>query len=680
MRHRGFRLLPFACLLLAGGHVLPAWPQSANTGADTRAGVYLPDYFSDVSPANAYDMVQRLPGFSVVEPDADVRGYAGASGNVLFDGARPTSKRDSYAELLKRIPARAVERIELVYASRPGIDMAGYSVLANIVRRKEASVECAIESGAMVSTDGWAEPQAEVEYGRRWDERALDLSFNYSPKLDDDSGRGHITTHAAGEPERTDVLDTRADKRKVEASANWRQPLAGGRLTLTAARRGEAGSTRTRIGSGEDAERVSAREDFREAELGARFVRQFAGRTTLEAMASWQRGDQDNREDSREPGELENFEEAVDSGETIVRLDLTHAYTDAVSINMGLEGAQNFLDVSSLLQENGVPIVLPGSDVRIEEQRLEASIGMTWQPTSAWSLEAGMRLEQSRLSQTGDTPMERRFTYTKPRMALRWMPSDTNQWRFSLSREVGQLDFEDFGASASLDTGTVSAGNPELQPDQSWRAVIGWEHHFSDDAALTLSWTHDRISDVVDRVLVVDGDDVFDAPGNIGDGRRNTLAMDFSAPLAPWGMTGVRLRSALLWRDSSLTDPVTAQKRGISEEKPFVGEIELSQDLPDLRMSWGVLLEHLGERETKYRYDRITRESEAAGWTLYVERHLGDHWRFRAEATDLLGRTFRERRIKYDGIRGDGPAEEVEVRNRKSPGYIGFTVRRSMGN
>ena len=123
----------------------------------------------------------------------------------------------------------------------------------------------------------WAEPQAEVEYGRRWDERALDLSFNYSPKLDDDSGRGHITTHAAGEPERTDVLDTRADKRKVEASANWRQPLAGGRLTLTAARRGEAGSTRTRIGSGEDAERVSAREDFREAELGARFVRARSG-------------------------------------------------------------------------------------------------------------------------------------------------------------------------------------------------------------------------------------------------------------------------------------------------------------------------------------------------------------------------------------------------------------------
>lgn len=685
MWQRKDRALPYRCLLpgllwLVGAAVLPAAAQTADTGAETRAGVYLPEYFRDAAPANAYDMVLRLPGFTLVEADADVRGFAGASGNVLFDGARPTSKRESTAQLLRRIPARAVERIELIHAGTPGVDMGGYPVLANIIRHQDASTEWAVQAGAVASTDGWAEPQAQLEYGRRWQDRALDLSFKYEPELDDDSGRGGIVTRSVDDPagERVD-WDTRTVQRNSEAGASWRQPFAAGRLTLTAAVRGEDTRTRSRLDGGEDSERIDEDEDFRETELGARFVRQFGGRGTLEAMASHQRGRLRGVEDSREGEDSERFEENTDTGESIGRVDLTHAPSDHLSFNAGLEAAFNYLESDNRLQENGTPVVLPGSRVRIEEQRAEASAGVTWRPRGQWSLEAGMRLERSDLSQTGDSPLERRFTYPKPRVAVRWTPSESNQWRFSLSREVGQLDFEDFAASASLDGGTVSAGNAELQPDRSWRSVIGWEHHFSEDTALTLNWTHDRISDVVDRVLVFEGGEVFDAPGNIGDGRRDTLALDLSAPLDGWGLRGVRLRSTLLWRDSAVTDPVTGRTRGISEEKPFEGEIELTQELPGLRLNWGLLLEHIGERETKYRYDRVTRKSEAMGWTLFAEHRIGEHWRLRAEVTDLFGRDFREARDKYDGTRADGILGETELRKRESPGYVSLTIRRSVG-
>src|SRR3546814_18274255 len=99
-------------------------------------------------------MVLRVPGFTIVESDADVRGYAGATGNVLFDGARPTSKREDTSALLKRIPAHAVERIELIHAGAPGIDMGGYAVLANVVRRSEASTPWAAEEGLYASPAG----------------------------------------------------------------------------------------------------------------------------------------------------------------------------------------------------------------------------------------------------------------------------------------------------------------------------------------------------------------------------------------------------------------------------------------------------------------------------------------------------------------------------------------------
>ena len=58
--------------------------------------------------------------------------------------------------------------------------------------------------------------------------------------------------------------------------------------------------------------------------------------------------------------------------------------------------------------------------------------------------------------------------------------------------------------------------------------------------------------------------------------------------------------------------------------------------------------------------------------------HRGAHT-LAAEATDLFGRDFHETRDKYDGPRSTGVLEEVERRERRSPGYVSLTLRRSMG-
>ena len=666
----------FVTVLLASG--APA--QAAESPGVTRYG---PDYFAATSPANARDMLERLPGFSVVEADADVRGYAAAQGNVLIDGARPSSKREDIGQLLKRIPAASVERIELIRSGAAGIDMGGFALLANVVRKRDATTESAMELGGIASTDGWVAPLAQLEYGRRWDSRALDLALKYEPELDDDSGRGTVRDFDPhGALLESSALDIRSIKRNSEASASWRQPLAGGRFTLTAAARGERARTDTQVTAlmpDSDNETVAEDEDLAEAEIGARFVRTLGARSTLELMASQQLGWLDSLERSREDDEQESFEEKTDTGESIARLDLTHEWSERLSFSTSLEGAFNFLESTAALVENGNPVLLPGSEVRIEETRIDAAAGATWKPAAQWVLETGLRVEQSSITQTGDTPLQRRFTYPKPRIALRWDANERNQLRLSLSREVGQLDFADFVASASLDSGLVSAGNAELEPDKTWRLVAAWEHHFWTDAALTLSWTHDRISDVVDRVLVTTADDVFDAPGNIGDGRRDTLAIELSTPLDRFGFTGAQLRSAMLWRRSRVIDPVTGQTRGISEEKPVEASVELSQDLPAWRLNWGLEIEHIAERETRYRYDEIRQESEGTGWTLFAERRIGEHWRVRAEAADLFGRDFEESREKYAGPRSANAVEEIERRNRKTPGYFSLTFRRSTG-
>ena len=684
----GARATPLLSIAVATALALTAPPglaqQSPTPDAGPGISVFEAGHFANAQPANAYDMLVRLPGFTIVEADTDVRGYAGARGNVLIDGAHPSSKREDIGQLLKRIPASAVARIELIRSGATGVDMAGHALLANVVRiRTTTTAAAAAEVGLTAATDGWMALQGQLEYSHRRDERVLDLAIKHVPELDDDSGHGTIRTTTPDTALVTEnPLEARTIKQESEASGHWRQPLAGGQMSLSAAVGGEQVQADTDIGptaAGSGGETVNEREDHREVEVGTRYERPFGEQSTLELMATRQLGWLDNRELSREEGETETFSETTETGETIGRVELTHVHSDALSLGASLEAAFNFLESSARLQHDGAPVFLPGSQVRIEEQRVEAALAATWQPAADWLVEAGLRVENSALTQTGDSPLQRRFTYPKPRVALRWDGNDRNQLRLSISREVGQLDFADFVASASLDTGLMTAGNAQLQPDKTWQTTVAWEHHFWTDAAFTLRYTHDRISDVVDRVLVVADDEVFDAPGNIGDGRRDTLAVDLAVPLDRFGFSGARIRSSLLWRTSRVTDPVTGEQRAISEEKPVEGEIVLTQDVPALRMHWGMGIEHIAERETKYRFDEIARESEGASWTLFVERRIGSHWRVRAETTDLFGRDFVETREKYDGPRSTHPVAEIERRERTIPGYFSLTFRLDTG-
>lgn len=674
--------LPLALVCCA-----PAGAQEASAPGTATAAlpdVYPRAWFSDAAATNAYDMLKRVPGFTIRDADADVRGYGEALGNVLVDGARPSSKREDVHDLLERIPADAVLRIELIRSGRPGIDMGGHPLLANIVRVQAPTTRGAVALGAAGATDGWTAPLGRFEYGRQWQDRALDVALRHEPKLDDDSGHGRIRTFPGnGAAPAAESLDTRAAEARTEATLGWRQPVADGTLTLDAALRGERQRDRTTTSPLHDpaaTDHVRKTEDTRESEIGVRYKRSVGARTTLELLASRLDAALDTREHSGGGDGADSFEEHTGSSETIARIDLLHDAGPRLALNASLEAARNTLDSRARLgNDGGATVALPGSDVGIAEQRYEAAAGLSWTPGDVLGLEAGLRVEQSTIAQRGDASLRRSFRYAKPRIAARWSPAARDRVRLSLSREVGQLDFEDFVASASLETGAVSAGNAELRPDQAWRLQLEWERRLGDAAALTLGWTHERIDDVVDRALVVGTDDTFDAPGNIGRGRRDALSLDWSAPLAVFRIPNGRVHASLQYRDSRVTDPFTGLPRRISEEKPVEGEIAITGEVPRWNASWAVRLEHIAERESKYRFDRIERKSEGAGWTLSAERRLAHDWRLQAEATDLGGRDFEEMRERHAGVRPLAPLRDREVRRRRTPGTFRLVLRHDFG-
>lgn len=91
---------------------LSAFAQTATPSAGT-ARTYTPADFAQFAPRTAYDMLSRVPGFSIKEEDEE-RGLGDATGNVVINGQRISGKSNDVVTELSRIPADTVERIDIV--------------------------------------------------------------------------------------------------------------------------------------------------------------------------------------------------------------------------------------------------------------------------------------------------------------------------------------------------------------------------------------------------------------------------------------------------------------------------------------------------------------------------------------------------------------------------------------
>ena len=113
---------------------VPTEVPAPDTAAPVAAGqVFTPADFVRFAPRNAFDMLRQVPGFSIRDSE-QLRGLGQATGNVLFNGERPSSKSDSLETLLTRIPATIVTRFEIVDGAT--LDLPGLSgQVANIVYR-----------------------------------------------------------------------------------------------------------------------------------------------------------------------------------------------------------------------------------------------------------------------------------------------------------------------------------------------------------------------------------------------------------------------------------------------------------------------------------------------------------------------------------------------------------------
>ena len=142
--------------------------------------------------------------------------------------------------------------------------------------------------------------------------------------------------------------------------------------------------------------------------------------------------------------------------------------------------------------------------------------------------------------------------------------------RLRYEKVVGQLDFNNFIASANLSSTGVTAGNENIKPDQHSQYELSMERHFWDKGAVVLTFMHEDIKDVVDFVPIKDAlGNMFDAPGNIGNGQDNQITFQATLPLDRIFIPNGLLTTTSIFNLTSVRDPVTGvQPRDLSAAAP----------------------------------------------------------------------------------------------------------------
>jgi outer membrane receptor protein involved in Fe transport len=640
---------------------------------------YPPEFFAAAQPSTALDMITRLPGFSLEQGD-NARGFAGTSGNFLINGERPTTKNESLEDMLRRISASTVERIDLIRGGAPGIDMQGRTVMANIVLKRTVQVEKVVNLQTYLYPDGFFGPILELQGSRREGDNALEGSLKATRDRTDNTFDGgvRLRSNGSGAPTSKDALKGYDIIQNYLVRGAIQRPMLGGKTRLNAKLEYfsfDRDVTATRVFPAPGRELNGETLENFAGEFGARYDRKLSPATDLQLVLLQNLQRENYGSTFEAPSQFVDYSSRTDTGETILRSEIKHRRSDSLSFEAGVEGAYNFLDGDTRYFENRVLIPLPAAQVKVEELRGELSGKAIWRASPKLNLEAGARMEISRISQSGDTDLAKSFFYPKPRVLATWSPTKTDQLRVRVEREVGQLDFGDFVSSAGTETGTVDAGNPDLQPDRRWTIETAWEKRFWGGGALVMLWRHAEIQDVVDVIPI---NKTFEAPGNIGDGTSDFYQVNLTLPTDKLKISGGQLKARLSWAESEVTDPVTHAKRRISGQTPFTCDVRFTRDMPGGKWSWGVI----SFCQNEQRYYRIG-EVRTFRFEQWLEGFA--EWRprkdltVRAELANWTSRHKSRTRVIYSGNRASGIITQTEQREVPFEPYLFLKVRKSFG-
>src|SRR4051794_23379776 len=443
--------------------MLLALPVFAQTPPVEGSHTYVAADFAQFAPQTALDMLNRVPGFAIKQEE-DARGLGQATGNVVINSQRLSGKSNDVVTELSRIPARNVERIEIVDGATlkiPGLS----GQVANVI----------VRSGG-ISGQWRYRPEFRTYYTDPLLTR-FDVSVSgtkgpvqYTVGLENRGNR----SGAGGPTWIYSPTGSLTEARREDWRSNAEQPQATGRFVYDGPN-GSKGNlnllyhrlyydylengTRTPLGSLTRDRKVTEDQHGDSYEVGGDY--EFGlGIGKLKFIGLSRGSDYPDtttvltRLGATPPAFGDRFTQDGKQRESIGRGEYRWNSRGA-EWQISAEGAFNSLDsVSGLFETNPSgafeQIPLPGGTARVQEDRYEVigSYGRKLATNLTMKLSAGE--EYSQLAQVGAGGTTRRFYRPKGELSAAWKFSPKTDINVKLARKVGQLNFFDFLASVDL--------------------------------------------------------------------------------------------------------------------------------------------------------------------------------------------------------------------------------------
>lgn len=675
--------------------------ESANPERIERDLVSYPAIFFDrYQPITALDMVNQVPGFQLDSSNnnfLEVRGFSESAGNMLINDRRPSTKSDSLSNMLARIPASSVEKIELIRGQVRNIDMRGQSVVANLILLEGIPASIQWQATARQTFGhGPVTPALNVSYADTWE--GVDINIGVNGRK---NGVGREGTEDIFDGN-GNLLESRYDDRVnrndfitpnlnaafwmgntlVQINSNY---TYGIRSTDTVSDRTDVTINRREFISFEHDETEET------VEFSLDLERDFSTSFQAKAIFLYNDGSEDFEDlqtDVDGSGSQTLFRVAdgvFNSSELIGRLEFDWAGFDNHIIQVNAERAHNILD-SNLIQTDDVgagPVTVdvPGANSRVEETRWDFLVKDNWR-LERFELEYGLGAEASRITQTGDAELVRDFFFLKPQMILNYSSMDRNQTRLRAAREIAQLNLEDFVSATEFLDDDVALGNPNIKPDATWKLELSHEKRFGQTGIIKVSLFHDWISDVLD-LLPLTAD--FEAPGNIGNGRRWGVIGEGTLPLEWLGLTAAKLDFKVRIQDSTVVDPVTGENRSLSIpslsggpvtfdiENKYAYTLDFRQDIRSQQWAWGWGLWERG-KQLRFKVNELEIYDEGAEFRFFIETTRWFGIKLRLQGENILNfADIRERNI-FTGERNLSPIDSRQYRDRTRGARLSITL------
>ena len=643
------------------------------------------DFFATYAPVTALDMVNRIPGFSIAG-DEGRRGFGENAGNVLIDGDRPSSKSDDIFTILSRIPASEVNYIELTEQAGADAETQGQGQVVNVVRRVSAKVSGTYEGNLVFGHRYGFRPSANASATLRRGDTSYELNFSsYSERLYGFGPEDFKTASGALTERRYYRGEGGYDQAAIGGAIKTR--IGGAKINLNGQVRWNDGFDH-RMGEYSNAAGADTGDEVLlrggpindvNYEIGGDVEFGIASKLNTKIIGLYRAGTESNDSiiDAMRTGQpMSSFETRSRNkpAEAVARIQNDWTGISGHAIQFGGEVAYNRLDArfSAASTVGGTVTAFPPSDVLVEETRIEPFVTDIWTVSPQWKIEAGVIAEFSKLTLSGDSTAARSFKFIKPRAIATWSVSPKTTLEFRADRQVAQLDFGEFATSIDVALGNqVDAGNADLVPEKVSTLSALVRHKFLERGSIQFKGEYQFISDTQDLVPVTLRDAQgnitaqFDGAGNIGSSTRWNGELEVTLPF-DWltkaaGVTGIEVKYTGHYHGSSVTDPVTGEKRRMSNRPLWHQEWALRHDIAGSGFVYGVTA-NVQDANNGYFLNEYRRQKEGVRTRLFVEYSKFKLGTLRLQYNSIPD--FSRDRFIYTGTRAGGAITQIVNRRR----------------